>query len=39
MNDEYILFQVRRSVAVIPDLIRRHPELDSGQMYAATLIA
>ena len=39
MNDGHILFQVRLSVFVIPDLIRRHPELDSGQMYAATLIA
>ena len=25
------LFQVRLSQIVIPDLIRRHPELDSGQ--------
>ena len=39
MSDGHILFQVRRSVFVIPDLIRRHPELDSGQIYAATLIA
>ena len=39
MNDGHILFQVRLSVFVILDLIRRHPELDSGQMYAATLIA
>ena len=39
MNDGHILFQVRLLVFVIPDLIRRHPELDSGQMYAATLIA
>ena len=27
----HILFQVRLSLIVIPDLIRRHPELDSGQ--------
>ena len=25
------LFQVRLSQIVVPDLIRRHPELDSGQ--------
>jgi len=30
MNDGHILFQVRLSVFVIPDLIRRHPELDSS---------
>ena len=33
----HILFQVRLSLIVIPDLIRRHPELDSGQSYSATL--
>ena len=38
MNDGHILFQVRLSVFVIPDLIRRHPELDSGQSYSATLV-
>ena len=30
-NTVNTLFQVRLSQIVIPDLIRRHPELDSGQ--------
>ena len=31
MYVEDVLFQMRLSAHVIPDLIRRHPELDSGQ--------
>ena len=30
-NTVNTLFQVRISQIVVPDLIRRHPELDSGQ--------
>ena len=36
--DMNTLVQARRSVIVILDLICRHPELDSGQSYAATSV-
>ena len=37
MNNEYTLFQSRQLLIVIPCLTR-HPELDSGQSYSATLV-
>jgi len=44
MNNEYTLFQSRQSLIVIAfrrfsiPCLTRHPELDSGQSYSATLV-